>query len=61
MKFSNKINIDSVETPKTSENTQKKSLKDQETIPNKDQIFLQIKNQILRPRDEFFKNLIGNI
>lgn len=40
MKFSNKINIDSVETPKTSENTQKKSLKDQETIPNKDQIFL---------------------
>lgn len=52
-KFSGKINIEGVEgnlkNSMISENSQKKSLK--EDIPNKDQLLTEIKNQILRPRD----------
>ena len=59
-KFSGKIDIEGLSSPRNEAN--KKSLKDlSSSVPNKEELFAEIRSQILKPRDDFFKNMINSI
>ena len=60
IKFSSKIDIEGVTSPRNENG--KKSLKDlSSSLPNKEELFTEIRSQILKPRDDFFKNMINSI
>lgn len=57
-KFSSKIDIEGIASPR---NENRKSLKDGGSLANKEELFAEIRSQILKPRDDFFKNMINSI